>query len=92
MENLTNDRGNLQLKDDARERERPPEFMLAAFAPVAPPVSHAINLPKNPPPQSAPASTQSTQQSEASAGEGKSPEKKKKGKFSKLLKSKDKKK
>ncbi|GAV55287.1 hypothetical protein ZYGR_0AS06110 [Zygosaccharomyces rouxii] len=92
VENLTNDRGNLQLKDDARERERPPEFMLAAFAPVAPPVSHAINLPKNPPPQSAPASTQSTQQSEASAGEGKSPEKKKKGKFSKLLKSKDKKK
>ncbi|GCF00864.1 vacuolar sorting protein VPS33/slp1 [Zygosaccharomyces mellis] len=91
VENLTNDRRNLQLKDDAREKERPPEFMLAAFAAVAPPVSHAINIPKNPPPQSAPASTQSTPQSEAGAGNGRSPEKKK-SKFSKLLKSKDKKK
>lgn len=91
VENLTNERKNLQLKDDEREKERPPDFMLEAFAPVAPPVSHALHLPKNAPPQSAPASTQSTQRSEADASNGNPPEKKK-GKFSKLLKSKDKKK
>lgn len=92
IENLTSERKNLQLKDDETEKEKPPDFMLDVFTPVAPPVSHVQYLPKKQPPHSAPASTQSGKPGQSASSEStgdekaSGKEKKKRSKFSKLLK------
>lgn len=79
VENLTTDRKSLNLKDDQRERESVPAFLYDAVAPLAAPVSHIHVRSHNEPPKSAP-----VQSSQPPVKE------KKRGKFSRFLKSKDK--
>lgn len=79
VENLTTDRKVLNLRDDQRERETAPAFLYDTVAPMASPVSHVHVRSHNEPPKSAP--VQSTQPVV---------KEKKRGKFSRFLRSKDK--
>lgn len=79
IENLTTERESLKLKDDQREKETAPSFLYDSVAPMAAPVSH-VHVRSHEAPKSAPIQESKPQVVKE----------KKRGKFSRFLKSKDK--
>lgn len=81
VENLTAQRASLNLKDDQKEVEKVPQYLYESVAPIAQPVSHVHIRSQNAPPISAPVTNAAA----------KEPQKeKKRGKFSRFLKSREK--
>lgn len=81
IENLTTQREALNLKDDQRQSDKVPEHLYESVAPIARPVNHVHLRSQNAPPKSAPVvSTSNTEPVKE----------KKRGKFSRFLKSREK--